>query len=63
MAKFPYTTHTGLTLSIKFEDGEYVLRLTGDRVKEIKRGNFGEVMAEANKQVEHYETRKTEEAA
>lgn len=60
MAKFPYTTPTGLVLSVKWDDGDYVLRLAGDRVKELGRYKKDTVMAAAEAQRQACEGWKTE---
>lgn len=62
MAKFPFKTHTGLVLDVDKDGDEYVLTLQGTNIKELKRGSFGEVMAEAQKVAKHYEERKAAES-
>ncbi len=56
--KFPYLTHTGLTLDVE-QDGEtWVCTIQGDHIKELKRGNEATVRAEAEKWHAHFGQRK-----
>lgn len=54
-----YQTKTDppLVLDVNKDDDEYVVTLTGDRVKELYRGSFGKAMAEYNRLKKHYEER------
>lgn len=54
-----YTTKTipPLVLDINKDEDEYVVTLTGDRVKELMRGSFGKAMAEYNRIKKQYEER------
>lgn len=58
-----FKTHTGLLLALETEDGEHVVTLTGDRVKELLRTP---VRAAAKKfydaQVKDYKAREAAEA-
>lgn len=51
MAELPYTTFTGLVIDVLPDNGEFILTIAGDQVKELGRGKEDILRAEAGKLV------------
>lgn len=60
---FPYTTFTGLVLDVSEDEaGQWVVTLTGDRQKEVARGDKAFCYQVAENEKAHYEARRLAEA-
>ena len=61
-SKYPYVTHVGLILDVQPEGEEWVVTITGDRVKELgKTKDTAAALAIADPIYEHYEQRRKDE--